>query len=75
MPFDLTEALGALREGRVQATALLAESLDRADGAACEHVFLRRFDDDARAAARTADAAAARGAPLALGGLAVSVKD
>lgn len=75
MPFDLTEALASLRLGRHSARALLTENLARADDPACAHVFLRRFDDEARAAAAAADAALARGEPLpALGGLAVSVK-
>ncbi|WP_431256161.1 amidase [Roseateles chitinivorans] len=76
MPIDLTEALASLRLGRQSARTLLSESLAHADGAACEHVYLRRFDESARAAAEASDAAAERGEPrLALGGLAVSVKD
>lgn len=76
MPIDLTEALASLRLGRHAARSLLDESLALADAAACEHVFLRRFDEEARAAADASDAAVARGDPRpTLGGLAVSVKD
>lgn len=76
MPIDLTEALTALGTDRRDARALLEESLAQADSPACEHVFLRRFDDQARAAAQASDALAGRGAPRPLlGGLAVSVKD
>ena len=76
MPIDLTEALAALRDARHDARTLLAECQARAGAPACEHVFLRRFDDDARAAAEASDALAARGLPRPpLGGLAVSVKD
>lgn len=76
MPIDLTEALASLRLGRHAARSLLDESLALADGAACEHVFLRRFDEEARAAADASDAVVARGGTRpTLGGLAVSVKD
>ncbi|OWQ48786.1 amidase [Roseateles noduli] len=76
MSIDLTEALASLRLGRQSARTLLSESLAHADDAPCAHVFLRRFDEDARAAAEASDAAAARGEPRpALGGLTVSVKD
>jgi amidase/aspartyl-tRNA(Asn)/glutamyl-tRNA(Gln) amidotransferase subunit A len=76
MPIDLTEALASLRLGRHSARSLLTESLTRAEDAACEHAFLRRFDATAHAAAEASDAAAARGEPRpVLGGLAVSIKD
>ena len=76
MSIDLTDALASLREGRQSAAALLATNLARANTPACEHVFLRRLDAEARAAAQASDAAAARGEPRPpLGGLAVSVKD
>nr|WP_297525917.1 amidase [uncultured Roseateles sp.] len=76
MPTDLTEALASLRLGRHSARALLNDNLAQADSAACAHVFLRRFDDEARRAAEASDAAADRGEPRPpLGGLAVSVKD
>ncbi|MFX1682751.1 amidase [Mitsuaria sp. CC2] len=76
MPIDLTEALASLRLGRQSARALLSDNLAHADRPACAHAFLRRFDDAARATAEASDAAAARGeARLALGGLAISVKD
>lgn len=76
MLIDLTEALTALGTDRRDARALLEESLAQADSPASEHVFLRRFDEQARAAAQASDALAERGAPRPLlGGLAVSVKD
>ncbi|WP_067062489.1 amidase [Mitsuaria chitosanitabida] len=76
MPIDLIEALTLLRTGRRDARTLLEESLAQADGPACAHVFLRRFDDEARAAAQASDALATRGETRPpLGGLAVSVKD
>jgi amidase/aspartyl-tRNA(Asn)/glutamyl-tRNA(Gln) amidotransferase subunit A len=47
-----------------------------ADGAACQNVFIRRFDAQARTSARCADQLRAAGAPLpALAGLPVSIKD
>ena len=76
MPIDLTEALSLLRPGRRSARDLLQESLAHADSPAAEHVFLRRFDDEALAAASRWDTLAAGGHPRPpLGGLAVSVKD
>lgn len=76
MPIDMTDALAALRPGRRDARALLADSLERARSQACEHVFLRTFTAEAETAAAASDTAVARGEPLPpLGGLAVSVKD
>ena len=76
MPIDLTEALASPRPDRPSASERLAESLAAADSPSAAQVFLRRFDDHARAAAAAIDAARSRGEPLPpLGGLAVSVKD
>ncbi len=73
---DLHDALHDLRLDRASASEHLQASLQAADHAACAHVFIRRFDAQARAAALAADAGHRAGAPaLPLGGLAVSVKD
>ncbi len=73
---DLRAARDAVAGKRVSAAELLTESLRAADGAACAHAFIRRFDGAARATAAAADAQHAHGAPLPpLAGLAVSVKD
>jgi amidase/aspartyl-tRNA(Asn)/glutamyl-tRNA(Gln) amidotransferase subunit A len=71
MTLDLTAAAQAIRSGAQRAEALLDASLARASQAA--HSFIRRFDANARAAAREVDRHAAAAPPLA--GLAVSVKD
>ena len=56
--------------------ALIQRVLAQAHDSAAAHVFTTRFDDEALAAARTADAAQARGAALPpLAGLPVTVKD
>ena len=56
--------------------ALLRRVLAEARTPAAAHVYTALFDDEALAAARAADALAARGAPLpALAGLPVTVKD
>ena len=73
---DLTAARVALAARRTTAERLLDASIDAARADAGRHVFVRRFDDMARAAARSVDAQHAAGAPLPpLAGLAVSVKD
>ena len=73
---DLSAAAAAVREGRANALALLTQNLVAADGAACQDVFIRRFDAQAQAAAQAVSVAHAAGAPLPpLAGLAVSVKD
>jgi aspartyl-tRNA(Asn)/glutamyl-tRNA(Gln) amidotransferase subunit A len=67
------EAIGA---GRVNAVALLDDSIAAAAGSAARHAFIRRFDTPARCTATAVDAARDAGAPLPpLAGLAVSVKD
>ncbi len=73
---DIGAAAAAIIAGQASATDLLRDSLAAADSPACAHVFLRRFDDQARASAAAVDAGRAAGAPLpALTGLAVSIKD
>lgn len=72
MPTDLTAAALERQSGRLSAQQALEACLARADAPAARHAFIRRFDEQARAAARTSDATPAA-APLA--GLAVSVKD
>jgi aspartyl-tRNA(Asn)/glutamyl-tRNA(Gln) amidotransferase subunit A len=73
---DLTAAALDIQAGRRSATQALEDALDRADSPANEHTFIRRFDNDARAAARQIDTLRAAGAPIPpLAGLAVSVKD
>ena len=55
---------------------LLRELIEQADRSEAAAVFTARFDDEALAAARRADALQARGAPLPpLAGLPVTVKD
>ena len=73
---DLVAAAAAVQAGQISASHLLAAALAAADSPACQHVFIRRFDAQARAAAAAVDAACAAGAPLPpLAGLAVSIKD
>ncbi|MCP5272202.1 MAG: amidase [Burkholderiaceae bacterium] len=73
---DLSDAQDRVQRGETTATALLAASLAAADAPANAHVYLRRFDAGARAAAAAVDLLVAAGQPLPpLGGLAVSVKD
>lgn len=73
---DLITARGEIAALRLTASGLLDASLQAASGESNRHVFVRRFDAMARAAAAAVDAQHAAGAPLpVLAGLAVSVKD
>jgi len=72
MPTDLTQALTERSSGRLRARGALEASLAAAEATAARHAFVRRFDDQARAAA---DAADRRTEALPLAGLAVSIKD
>ena len=75
-PTDLLTAAEAVRSGRATATALLTQSILAADAAACAHVFIRRFDEQALVCASAIDEACAALMPLPpLAGLSVSVKD
>ena len=65
MPHDLSSALDGLRQGRLQASDLLQQSLAAARGPDCEHAFVRLFP----APAELPDPRT----PLA--GLALSIKD
>jgi len=76
MPTDLTQAAADIAAGRLSAQAALDDALGQADSAANRHTFIRRFDAQARGAARAIDVLRKAGAPLPpLAGLAVSVKD
>jgi amidase/aspartyl-tRNA(Asn)/glutamyl-tRNA(Gln) amidotransferase subunit A len=67
---SIVEATGFCRE------ELIERALVIADSSACQNVFIRRFDAQARMSARCADQLRAAGAPLpALAGLPVSIKD
>ena len=73
---DLCDARERLLRGEGSAAESLDRSLSAADAARCAHVFVRRFDDLARAQAHAVDALAAAGQPRPpLAGLAVSIKD
>ena len=73
---DLCQAADAVRQGSYRAVDLLQSALQAADSPACAHVFIRRFDAQAQAAAAAVDAGVAAGVTApALAGLAVSVKD
>ncbi len=73
---DLHDTVNAVVHGHVRASDLVEAALARADGPASRHAFIRRFDDQARATARSVDVLRDAGAPLpALAGLPVSVKD
>ena len=73
---DLSAAAQAVRDGQVDAAELMQAAIDRADGSACAHVYVRRFDASAKAVAGQVDTARRLGLPLPpLAGLAVSIKD
>ena len=73
---DLCDAAQAVADGRSSASALLQDCLAAADSPANAHVYLRRFDAQARLAATAADVARGAGLPVPpLAGLAVSIKD
>lgn len=73
---DLCAAREAVATGDVSAEALMQVALDAAEAPAAARAFVRRFDDQALAAARAVDSQHQAGAPLPpLAGLAVSVKD
>ncbi|MBI3366955.1 MAG: amidase, partial [Burkholderiales bacterium] len=66
----------SIAAGAISAADALAQARSAAAGSAGRHVFLRRFDAQADAAAQAVDAARKTGTPLpALAGLPVSVKD
>jgi amidase/aspartyl-tRNA(Asn)/glutamyl-tRNA(Gln) amidotransferase subunit A len=69
MPIDLTQAVADRAQGRSRARQALEDCI----AAATPHTFVRRFDDEARAAADRHDREARATLPLA--GLAVSIKD
>jgi Asp-tRNA(Asn)/Glu-tRNA(Gln) amidotransferase A subunit family amidase len=76
MTDDLLAARAEIAARRLSAQALQEASRAAAEGLACRHAFVRRFDAQALAAARAVDLQLAAGAPLPpLAGLAVSVKD
>lgn len=73
---DLLTLRGDIMQGRRSARDCLAQALHAADSPACAQAYIRRFDDQASAAACAVDALYAAGAPLPpLAGLPVSVKD
>ena len=73
---DLREAAELVGAGPLSARALLENAIAAAASPACQHVFVRRFDEQARVAAAAVDAARMAQMPLPpLAGLAVSVKD
>jgi aspartyl-tRNA(Asn)/glutamyl-tRNA(Gln) amidotransferase subunit A len=76
MTNDLTAARDALLSGQFRAADAIEQSLASADSPANAHTYIRRFDAQARAAARAVDGQFAAGAPVQrLAGLAISVKD
>lgn len=69
-------AASAVARGEADAEGYLEAAIERADSPGCRHVYVRRFDGPARAAARAVDALRDAGGPVPrLAGLAVSVKD
>lgn len=77
LPLSITEAAAALRADELSSEELTAAALERAD--ACDGVlgvYLARFDEEARSAARRADAELARGTDRGpLHGIPLGVKD
>lgn len=68
--------LQSIAAGDISASQALEAALHVAASPACESVFVRRFDEQARATAMAVDQARATGMPLQrLAGLPVSIKD
>lgn len=75
MTNDLTAVREALLQGRMTAAEALDVNLESANSAVNAKTYLKRFDEQARAAAASVDRMHSSGAPLPpLAGLAVSVK-
>ena len=75
-PADLWAQATAVRAGRRTATEAMEQAIAAADGPACRHAYVRRFDAMARASAAAVDAGRRAGVPVPpLAGLAVSIKD
>ena len=73
---DLSAAAAQVKAGQLDSLADVERAIAAAAGPACRHAFLRRFDEGARAMARSVAALRDAGQPLPpLAGLAVSVKD
>lgn len=73
---DLTALAQRVGSGEQRAVDALDECLSRAQGPAARHVFVRRFDAQARVAAQAIDQCLHAGLPAPpLAGLAISVKD
>jgi amidase/aspartyl-tRNA(Asn)/glutamyl-tRNA(Gln) amidotransferase subunit A len=73
---DLTAVRGEIAGRHTTATAQLLVSLAAAGADANRHAYIRRFDEQARAAAEAVDRQHGAGAPLPpLAGMAVSIKD
>ncbi len=76
MTDDLTATRDAVLAARLRPEDALARSLQAADTPALTHTYIRRFDEQARVAARIAGLQIDAGLPLPpLAGLSVSVKD
>lgn len=66
----------SIAAGHLSASQVLQQAQLLADGPACQHVFLRRFDQAATATARIVDQAREAGLPLGpLAGMPISIKD
>ena len=75
-PTDLWAQASEVRAGRRHAAEAMEAAIAAAEGPACRHAYVRRFDTLARAAAAAVDAGRQAGAPVPpLAGLAVSIKD